>query len=107
MHTENIVTAGLPLHKAGKALVLLHGRGANAQDILSLSQYLDVKDYALLAPQASNNTWYPYSFIAPLRQNEPWLSSALNVIKNVVADINLQGIASNNIYFLGFSQGLV
>jgi phospholipase/carboxylesterase len=71
----------------------------------SLAGYFNIKDYAIVAPQATNNTWYPYSFLAPPEQNEPWLSSALNVLNEVVTDINEQGIASENIYFLGFSQG--
>ncbi|HRP58456.1 dienelactone hydrolase family protein, partial [Agriterribacter sp.] len=58
-----------------------------------------------LAPQATGNTWYPYSFMAPPAQNEPWLSSALSLLKTVVNDVNEQGIAAENIYFLGFSQG--
>ena len=105
MHTKHIVTAGAPIHKAGKAFLMLHGRGANAQDILSLSQYLTVETFALLAPQATNNTWYPHSFIAPITQNEPWLSSALEVIKDIVKDINQNNINNENIYLLGFSQG--
>ena len=84
---------------------MIHGRGAFAEDILSLAGYFNLNDYALLAPQATNNTWYPFSFLAPPQQNEPWLSSALNVLNEVVSDVNKDGIASDNIYFLGFSQG--
>lgn len=105
LHTKNILTAGKSLKEAGKALVMLHGRGAGAEDILTLSSHLHVQDFALLAPQASGNTWYPYSFLAPPQQNEPWLSSALAVLKELVSDINSQGIPAKNIYFLGFSQG--
>jgi phospholipase/carboxylesterase len=105
MHQKNIFTAGKNISEAKKALVMIHGRGAFAEDILALAGYFNIKDYALIAPQATNNTWYPYSFLAPPQQNEPWLSSALNILGEVVADINQQGIASENIYFLGFSQG--
>jgi phospholipase/carboxylesterase len=105
MHTKYIVEAGQDLQEAKKALIMIHGRGADAQDILGLSQYFDLKDYALLAPQATNNTWYPYSFLAPPAQNEPWLSSALALLKEMVADIQASGIANEQIYFLGFSQG--
>ncbi len=105
MHQKKIITKGKALNEAEKALVMIHGRGAFAEDILSLAGYFDVKDYALLAPQATNNTWYPYSFLAPPQQNEPWLSSALDILKQVEADILASGISSNNIYFLGFSQG--
>jgi phospholipase/carboxylesterase len=105
MHKKNLVTAGKPLHEAKKVLILLHGRGASAGDILSLSTYLNVKDYALIAPQATNNTWYPFSFMMPPAQNEPWLQSALSWLKELVADLNDKGIASDKIYFTGFSQG--
>jgi phospholipase/carboxylesterase len=104
-HTKKIVAAGKKSEDAGKALIMIHGRGANANDILSVADYLNVKDFALLAPEATNNTWYPYSFMAPASQNEPWLSSSLNLIKGLVSDINGKGIPPENIYFLGFSQG--
>src|SRR5690242_207614 len=102
MHTKNIITAGKELNKNSKVLIMLHGRGANAEDILSLSSYLDVKDFTLMAPQATNNTWYPYSFLAPLSQNEPWLSSALNLLKELLDELNAKGISFENIFFLGF-----
>jgi len=105
MHTKNIITAGRPLNQADKALILVHGRGGRAGDILFLADELNVEDYALLAPQATGNSWYPYSFLMPPAQNEPWLSSALDVLKQLVADINAAGISSENIFFLGFSQG--
>jgi phospholipase/carboxylesterase len=105
MHQKNIISAGRELNKDSKVLIMLHGRGANAEDILSLSTYLDVTEFSLLAPQATNNTWYPYSFLVPPAQNEPWLSSALNLLKEVLEDLLKLGIPSENIYFLGFSQG--
>ena len=105
LHTKKILSSGKKLEEAEKALIMIHGRGANAHDILSLANYLQVDDFALLAPEATNNTWYPYSFIAPVSQNEPWLSSSLQVVKDLVSDIKAGGITSENIYFLGFSQG--
>jgi phospholipase/carboxylesterase len=105
MHSTKAFTAGKKISEAKKVLVMIHGRGAFAEDILSLAGYFNLDDFALIAPQAENNTWYPYSFLAPPKQNEPWLSSALNVLGEIVSDINNQGITSNNIYFLGFSQG--
>ena len=105
IHPKNIVTAGKKLEDAAKALIMIHGRGGSAEDILSLAGHLQVKDFALLAPQASNNSWYPYSFMAPPSQNEPWLSSALSLLKETVNDVMAQGIAEENIYFTGFSQG--
>lgn len=105
MHTKNIVAAGQPLTSESKVLILLHGRGATAEDILSLSHYLNVKDFALLAPQATNNSWYPQSFLSPPAQNEPWLSSALSIIKELVNDVLAKGVTEQQIYFAGFSQG--
>lgn len=106
MHSKhNLLTAGLHIGEAKKALLLLHGRGGSAQDILSLTNYLQVADYALLAPQATGNTWYPQSFLAPREHNEPALSSALEVVKAITTDIVQAGIPKENIFILGFSQG--
>ncbi len=105
MHKKNIQTAGKSLQEADKALIMIHGRGADARDILSIASHLNVQQYALFAPEATNNTWYPYSFMAPSEQNEPWLSSALDLVKETVDAATEQGISAENIYFLGFSQG--
>lgn len=105
MHTLDYITAGKDLRGSGKALILLHGRGGSAKDILSLADALPVKDFALFAPKAAAHSWYPYSFMAPIHQNEPWLTSALHVVKQLVTDINNQGIKDENIWFAGFSQG--
>jgi phospholipase/carboxylesterase len=64
-----------------------------------------VKDFAIYAPEASNNTWYPFSFLVPPSQNEPWLSSAIELLKELVSEVNASGISSERIYFAGFSQG--
>jgi phospholipase/carboxylesterase len=105
IHPKSIIKAGKDLKDAEKVLIMLHGRGGSAEDILSLSNHLQLKDYALIAPQANNNSWYPYSFMAPPSQNEPWLSSTLSLLKKMVNDVIAAGIKEENIYFLGFSQG--
>lgn len=105
MAQKNIVHAGKRLGEANNVLIMLHGRGASAEDILSLAAYLNVPDFTLLAPQAAGNSWYPYSFLAPQAQNEPWLSSSITVVNNTVSDVLAAGIEKPNIYFLGFSQG--
>lgn len=104
MNTE-IITAGVPLAEAKKALIMIHGRGAGAHDILSVAKYLNVEGYALIAPQAENRTWYPYSFLVPLEENEPSFSKSLDTIHQVVVAVQQNGIEKENIYFLGFSQG--
>ncbi|QSW89290.1 dienelactone hydrolase family protein [Flavobacterium endoglycinae] len=99
------ITGGVPLQEAQKALIMLHGRGAGANDILSIARYLNVSDFALIAPQAEGRTWYPYSFLAPINENEPFLSNSLKTVSQVVASVEENGIKRENIYFLGFSQG--
>ncbi|MGX5819077.1 alpha/beta hydrolase [Chitinophaga lutea] len=105
MHTEQFIYAGIAPKDAQKALIMIHGRGGSAEDILSLAAHLPVKDFALAAPQATGNTWYPQSFLAPPQQNEPWLSSALDVLGKLSDHLETQGIAKKDQYFLGFSQG--
>lgn len=104
-HTKKIVEAGLPLREAKKAMILLHGRGGSAEDILTLRSHLPVAGFYVVAPQAANHTWYPYSFMAPLAQNEPWLSSAVQLVKSIIDDVQRAGLRSEQIYLLGFSQG--
>lgn len=105
MHTKRIITGGKKVTEAKKALIMLHGRGATAENILTLASELHVADFALIAPQATNNTWYPYSFMAPVQQNEPWLTSAIHLLAEVVTDLKTAGISEEKIYFAGFSQG--
>lgn len=105
MHKKQLITAGKKLEDASKVLVMLHGRGGSADDILGLAGQLAVNDFALIAPQATGHSWYPYSFLAPPVANEPWLSSALSLLQEIVKEINAKGISSEHIYFTGFSQG--
>lgn len=100
-----LAQAGAPLDEATAALILLHGRGSNPEDILSLRNYLDAPDWAFLAPQAAGYTWYPYSFLAPRTQNEPYLSSALSMLGETVQGVLDAGIPAGKIMLLGFSQG--
>ena len=102
---QPILHRGAPIAEARLATVLIHGRGASAEDILGLSQEFHADDVAYLAPQAAGNTWYPYSFLAPTAQNEPGLSSALGVIASILATLEEQGLAANRIVLMGFSQG--
>ena len=103
--SNNYQIAGAPAATAKRALIMLHGRGGTASNILSLARELQVSDYALYAPQATNNSWYPYSFMAPDDQNQPALSLALETIGGLVNQITKEGILPEKIYFMGFSQG--
>ncbi|WP_048919734.1 alpha/beta hydrolase [Rufibacter radiotolerans] len=104
-HQKDIKTKGKPLAQTKKALVMVHGRGATAASILTLAQHLAVEDFTLYAPQATNQSWYPYSFMAPVVQNQPALDSALDLLDQTVQGILAEGVASDQIYLLGFSQG--
>ena len=101
----NIVAAGAPLARARAAAVLVHGRGASAEDILTLADEFGQDDIAYLAPQAPGHTWYPYSFLAPLSQNEPHLSSALATVGVVLDQLAREGFAAGRVALIGFSQG--
>lgn len=96
---------GEPLETATAAMIMVHGRGATAHDILSLVDEFQTDGFVYLAPQASGYTWYPYSFLAPIDQNEPGLSSGLQVIDGLVAEIEAAGIPAERTMILGFSQG--
>jgi predicted esterase len=103
--TPLLTTGPAPKDAAG-VIVMIHGRGADAESILSLLPELDLGDrVAAVAPQAAGHTWYPYSFLAPMRQNQPYLDSALRRVETVVADLIKQGVAAERIALYGFSQG--
>ena len=103
--TAPLLYAGAPLNEAKGAVVLLHGRGGSAQDILTLGPALGRTDLAYVAPQAAQHTWYPHSFLAPREDNEPYLTSALQKIAGIVADLEAAGIGRDRIVIAGFSQG--
>ncbi|MDX1993480.1 MAG: alpha/beta hydrolase [bacterium] len=96
---------GEPLDKAKAALVMIHGRGATAESMLSLINDIGTEGFAYLAPQAAGNTWYPYPFMSPIEANEPALSSALNKIERVIAQVAAAGIPAEKTVLIGFSQG--
>ena len=98
-------TAGLPLEEAQAAMVMIHGRGASAHDILSLVAEFNVSGFTYLAPQAPGYTWYPQSFLAPIEANEPSLSASLQTIGTVLEHIKQAGIPEEKTILLGFSQG--
>jgi predicted esterase len=87
------------------AIILLHGRGGSAEDILGLREELGFPDATYLAPEAAGGTWYPYSFLAPIERNEPWLSASLAKVGDTVDGALRQGIPRERIVIAGFSQG--
>lgn len=103
---QPVLQAGADPAEAQAAMIMLHGRGADAADIIALSQIIGGTEILYLAPEAAGHSWYPYSFLAPIEDNEPGRTSALGVVTGLIAEIgNTRGIAPNRIALLGFSQG--
>src|SRR5437660_3868808 len=102
---KQLLVTGEPLENARAAMIMLHGRGAGAEDILTLLPEIHRPGFVYLAPQATNSAWYPNSFLAPLASNEPGLSSALALITSLFERLEQAGIAPERTILLGFLQG--
>jgi predicted esterase len=100
-----VLTTGERVENAAGAMIMVHGRGADARSILKLAASLGESDVSFLAPEAAGNSWYPYSFLEEISRNEPGLSSGLVVLDNMIADLGASGIDPERIFLLGFSQG--
>ncbi|MCX7559544.1 dienelactone hydrolase family protein [Sulfitobacter sp. F26204] len=100
-----LLSDGAPLSRARLAMIMLHGRGGAPEDMLRLAKHLGLPDIAVRAPEAAGNSWWPDSFLAPLPNNEPGLSSALAVIENIAQQLGKEGISPDRTVVLGFSQG--
>jgi predicted esterase len=102
---QPVLRAGVPLEQAKAAMIMVHGRGASAYDILGIAGELALDNFIYLAPQAAGNTWYPNRFVESLESNEPFLSSALATVGDLVSYVEQHGIPTEKIMLLGFSQG--
>jgi phospholipase/carboxylesterase len=102
---QPVRTTGAPLPQARGAMVMLHGRGATAESILTLTASLSAPDFSYLAPQAGNNSWWPYSFLADIPKNEPGISSAMQAVEDVLQRVVAGGVPPERTVLLGFSQG--
>ena len=102
---QPVLQAGTTLEQAKGAMIMLHGRGATADDILTLASEFSQPDFAYFAPQAAGYQWYPNRFIMPVASNEPYLSSALQLVDDVVKQIVTAGLSKDKLVLLGFSQG--
>jgi predicted esterase len=100
-----LALAGAPLGNGRGAVIMVHGRGAGARNILDLARALDRPDFTWIAPEASGNAWYPSSFMAPREANQPGLSSGLAVIRALVSQVEEAGVPRENLLLMGFSQG--
>lgn len=101
----NVFNEGVSLELADRVAIMIHGRGATVSSILSLREYLNLEGFALILPQANSNSWYPFSFMAPDQNNEPALSEAIDELDKIMEDLYQRGFKSEQIYFIGFSQG--
>jgi predicted esterase len=106
MHEEQqLVQSGVALDQAKGAVIMLHGRGGEAADMISLSKQFAQAGVAILAPSAHEGSWFPYSFLVPPQQNEPKLSSAMTVVNSLVMEAELSGVITSRIFLFGFDQG--
>ncbi|MCO5222932.1 MAG: alpha/beta hydrolase [Thermomicrobiales bacterium] len=102
---QPLLRSGPPVDKAANAVIAIHGRGANASDIISIAKTLKVPDTAWLAPEAAAHTWYPYSFLNPVEQNQPFLDSAISIVGGLLQHLQDSGMPLERAVLLGFSQG--
>lgn len=102
---QRVVTAGAPLEQARGAVVMVHGRGASPESILTLVPALNRPQFAYLAPAAAGGTWYPNGFMAPIPSNEPGITSGMQAIADVLSIVQASGIPAERTVLLGFSQG--
>jgi predicted esterase len=102
---QPVLRAGPPVDGARKAVIAIHGRGASAADIIGMARAIGLPDVAWLAPDASSHSWYPYSFLMPVEQNQPFLDSALSVVGGLLQHLEDSGIPTERVVLLGFSQG--
>lgn len=100
-----LYAAGSALDEASSAIIAIHGRGADAADIINLAGEVAPSGAVILAPNAVGQTWYPYRFIEPIERNEPYLTSALNLIDRLFARLAEAGLHPGRVALLGFSQG--
>lgn len=104
-HGLRVAEAGAPLSRAKAVVVMAHGRGADAEGMLSLAEALAQPDLAYFAPQAAGRSWYPHSFLAPIARNEPFLSSAIQELDSLLGQLAMKGFPPARVVLLGFSQG--
>jgi predicted esterase len=102
---QRVLMGGASLDRASGGLIAIHGRGGGAEDIMALAREVAPPGVTNLAPQAAGNTWYPYRFLEPTERNEPYLSSALRIVADLIAQLGEQGFPTERVALLGFSQG--
>lgn len=101
-----LVLFGAPPTSARASVILLHGRSQTPAIMeREVVRRLDLSDVAYLAPAAADCTWYPVGFMAPLADNEPHLSQAIERVREVSVELVRRGVPTEAQVILGFSQG--
>jgi predicted esterase len=103
--SQPVLRHGPEARHARLAMILVHGRGGSAEDLLALANELAFDDILYVAPQAAGHTWYPFSFLAPIEQNEPYLTSGLNRVSSLTDALRRDGLPPDRVGLMGFSQG--
>ena len=103
-HGRRVLQAGEKLETAQAAMILIHGRGATAEDIMTVVPEIQQPGWTYLAPQSDGNAWYPNPFTAPIQTNEPYLTAALEMMARLVKDVEAY-LPVHHLALLGFSQG--
>jgi phospholipase/carboxylesterase len=105
-HGQPVLVDGPAPGQGDGVLIMLHGRGASAESLLELARLVATPTTTLLLPQAAGHAWYPNRFMAPIESNEPWLSSALEAVGDLVDRVTVgAGLAASRLVLGGFSQG--
>ena len=102
---QPVLRHGPDARDARLAVILVHGRGGSAEDLLGLASELHLDDVLYVAPEAADHTWYPYSFLSPMERNEPGLTSGLNRIAGLIDSLRHEGMSPDRVALMGFSQG--
>lgn len=102
---QPILVSGAPFAEAAGALILVHGRGGTAVEMQELARSLERPRFACFSPAAAGGNWYPYSFLEPVKRNEPHLSSGLRLLRSALDKAIAAGIPGDRIVWFGFSQG--
>ena len=101
---QPVLTGGPKPVDARLTIILVHGRGASADDILGLAEELRYEDLAYLAPQAAGHAWYPLSFLAPIPQNEPGISSGLGVLSRMMSRFTIKAFIRSGLGYSDFRK---
>lgn len=98
--------AGQPKGSADRAGILLHGRSRTKQEMLDLTDGLDVAGARWIAPYAGGGLWYPGRYMEPIESNEPQLTRSVERCHWLVQDASEGGrLGPEQLFIVGFSQG--